>query len=100
MILFFRLLKGEGRVRKHTHLDNIDKLEKLDLYKNKFSLVYYIKTGDTDSSEPGFLNFHNPKDRILPKPGMIIIFPSDRPHSVIYNGKSDRMIFSINFYCY
>ena len=97
---FFRLLKGEGKVRKHTHLDNIDKLEKLDLYKNKFSLVYYIKTGDTDSSEPGFLNFYNPKDRILPKPGMIIIFPSDRPHSVIYDGKSDRMIFSINFYCY
>ena len=97
---FFRILKGEGRVKKHTHLDNIDKLEKLDLYKNKFSLVYYIKTGDTDCSEPGFLNFYNPNDKILPKPGMIIIFPSDRPHSVKYDGKSDRMIFSINFYSY
>ena len=97
---FFRILKGEGRVKKHTHLDNIDKLEKLDLYKNKFSLVYYIKTGDTDCSEPGFLNFYKPDDKILPKPGMIIIFPSDRPHSVLYNGKSDRMIFSINFYSY
>ena len=97
---FFRILKGEGRVKKHTHLDNIDKLEKLDLYKNKFSLVYYIKTGDTNSSQPGFLNFYNPLDKILPKPGMIIIFPSNRPHSVLYNGESDRMIFSINFYSY
>jgi len=97
---FFRILKGEGLVKKHTHLDNIDKLEKLDLYKNKFSLVYYIKTGDPDCSKPGFLNFYNPNDKILPKPGMIIIFPSDRPHSVIYDGKSDRLIFSINFYCY
>ena len=97
---FFRILKGEGRVKKHTHLENIDKLEKLDLYKNKFSLVYYIKTGDTDCSEPGFISFYNPKDKILPKQGMIIIFPSDRPHSVLYDGKSDRMIFSINFYSY
>ncbi len=97
---FFRILKGEGRVKKHTHLDNIDKLKKLDLYKNKFSLVYYIKTGDTNSTEPGFLNFYNPNDKILPKQGMIIIFPSDRPHSVLYNGKSDRIIFSINFYSY
>ena len=97
---FFRILKGEGRVKKHTHLDNIDRLKKLDLYKNKFSLVYYLKTGDTNSSEPGFLNFYNPNYKILPKPGMIIIFPSDRPHSVLYNGESDRMIFSINFYSF
>ena len=97
---FFRILKGEGRVKKHTHLDNIDKLKNLDLYKNKFSLVYYIKTGDVDSAEPGFLTFYNPNDKILPKTGMIIIFPSDRPHSVLYDGKSDRIIFSINFYAY
>lgn len=97
---FFRILKGEGRVKKHTHLDNIDKLKKLNLYKNKFSLVYYIKTGDIHSSEPGFLTFYNPNDKILPKKGMIIVFPSDRPHSVLYDGKSDRMILSINFYTY
>jgi len=97
---FFRILKGEGRVKKHTHLDNIDKLKKIDLYKNKFSQVYYIKTGDVDSSEPGFLTFYNPNDKILPKKGMIIIFPSDRPHSVLYDGKSDRMILSVNFYTY
>ena len=97
---FFRILEGEGVVKKHIHLDTIDKLPKLNLYKYKFSLVYYLKTGDNDCSEPGYLTFHNPDDRILPKPGMIILFPSDRPHSVLYNGKSDRMILSINFYSY
>ena len=72
----------------------------LNLYKKKFSLVYYLKTGDQNCSYPGNLRFYNPDKQILPKPGMIIIFPSDRPHSVVYNGKSDRMILSINFYCY
>ena len=97
---FFRILQGEGQVEKHTHIGIIDKLERLNLYKNKFSLVYYLKTGDHDCSEPGHLTFYNPDDKVLPKPGMIILFPSDRPHSVLYNGKSDRMILSINFYSY
>ena len=97
---FFRILEGEGVVKKHIHLDTLDKLPKLNLYKYKFSLVYYLITGDDDCSEPGYLTFHDPDDRILPQPGMIILFPSDRPHSVLYNGKSDRMILSINFYSY
>ena len=97
---FFRILEGKGEVKKHIHLDTIDRLPKLNLYKYKFSLVYYLITGDNDCSEPGYLTFYNPDDKILPKPGMIILFPSDRPHSVSYNGKSDRMILSINFYSY
>ncbi len=97
---FFRILQGEGQVEKHMHIGIIDKLERLNLYKHKFSLVYYLKTGDDDCSEPGYLTFYNPDDKVLPKPGMIIMFPSDRPHSVLYNGKSDRMILSINFYSY
>jgi len=97
---FFRILEGEGKVRKHIHLDTIDQLSKLNLYKYKFSLVYYLKTGDDNCSEPGYLTFYDPDDKVLPKPGMIILFPSDRPHSVLYNGKSDRMILSINFYSY
>ena len=97
---FFRILKGKGQVEKHMHIGIIDKLKRLNLYKHKFSLVYYLKTGDDNCSEPGYLTFYDPEDKVLPKPGMIILFPSDRPHSVLYNGKSDRMILSINFYSY
>jgi len=97
---FFRLLKGEGKVEKHIHIGLIDKIKGLNLFKRKFSLVYYLKTGDENCTEPGYLRFYEPDDQILPKPGMIILFPSDRPHSVTYNGKSDRMILSINFYIY
>ena len=97
---FFRILQGEGKVDKHIHIGLIDMIKGLNLYKKKFSLVYYLKTGDQNCSDPGNLRFYNPDKQILPKPGMIIIFPSDRPHSVVYNGKSDRMILSINFYCY
>jgi hypothetical protein len=27
-----------------------------------------------------------------------MIFPADRPHSVVYNGESDRVIIGMNFY--
>ena len=97
---FFRILQGEGKVEKHIHIGSIDKIKGINLYKKKFSLVYYLKTGDKNCSEPGYLRFYEPDDQILPEPGMIILFPSDRPHSVIYNGKSDRMILSINFYSF
>ncbi len=88
------------KVEKHIHIGSIDKIKRLNLYKKKFSLVYYLKTGDKNCSEPGYLRFYKPDDQILPEPGMIILFPSDRPHSVIYNGKSDRIILSINFYIF
>ena len=97
---FFTILEGNSIVEKHNHLDNLDRLKNLDLYKNKYSLVYYIKTGDSNCSKPGFLKFYNPDKRLLPKPGMIVIFPAEYIHSVEYNGKSDRVILGINFYIY
>lgn len=97
---FFTILEGESIVKKHNHLDNLDRLKNLDLYKNKYSLVYYIKTGDSNCSKPGFLKFYNPDTKLLPKPGMIVIFPSEYIHSVEYNGESDRIILGINFYIY
>ena len=54
--------------------------------------------GDQDCTEPGKLRFYSPDQSYLPSSGMIIIFPSDRYHSVKYNGKSDRVILGINFY--
>ena len=97
---FFTILEGKGVVEKHNHLDNLDRVKKLDLFNQKLSLVYYLKTGDTNCSEPGHINFFNPNKKILPEPGMIIIFPSERIHSVIYNGNKDRVILGVNFYIY
>lgn len=97
---FFTILEGKGVVEKHNHLDNLDKVKKLNLFKQKLSLVYYLKTGDTNCSEPGYINFYNPNKKLLPENGMIIIFPSERIHSVIYNGSKDRVILGVNFYIY
>tara|TARA_B100001057_G_scaffold270200_1_gene270370 strand:+ start:135 stop:1619 length:1485 start_codon:yes stop_codon:yes gene_type:complete len=97
---FFTILEGKSIVQKHNHLDRFDKIKKLDLYKNKFSLVYYIKTCNSNCTEPGFLKFYNPDTKLLPKPGMIVIFPAERFHSVEYNGTNDRIILGVNFYIY
>jgi len=97
---FFTILEGSSIVEKHNHLDRLDRLKDLDLYKNKYSLVYYLKTGDLNCSSPGFLKFYNPDTKLLPKPGMIVIFPAKHIHSVEYNGVSDRVILGINFYIY
>ena len=40
----------------------------------------------------------NPSEEILPSEGLIVIFPADRYHSVIYDGTKDRMIIGDNFY--
>ena len=97
---FFTILEGSSIVKKHNHLDRLDNLKNLNLYKNKYSLVYYIKTGDSNCSKPGFLNFYDPDMKLLPTPGMTVIFPAGRYHSVEYNGKSDRVILGINFYLF
>ena len=97
---FFTILEGKSIVQKHNHLDRLDKIKNLDLCKNKYSLVYYVKTGNSDCTEPGFLKFYDPETKLLPKPGMIVIFPAERFHSVEYNGTNDRIILGVNFYIY
>jgi len=97
---FFTILEGKSIVQKHNHLERLDKIKSLNLYKNKYSLVYYIKTGNSDCTEPGFLKFYNPDTKLLPKPGMMVIFPAERYHSVEYNGTKDRIILGVNFYVY
>ncbi len=93
---FVTIFKSGGGVKRHAHIAKIDKL--LRLKSRKYSLVYYVSVGDQTSAQPGILKFYNPNKEILPKEGMIIIFPSDMDHSAFYSGNKDRIIIGINFY--
>jgi Flp pilus assembly protein TadD len=96
---FFTILGAGGGVNRHNHVDRVlDSDSILNLANQKYSLVYYLSIGDQDCSEPGILKLYDPSENILPCEGMITIFPADRYHSVVYNGKKDRVIIGINFY--
>ena len=96
---FFTILGAGGGVNRHSHVGSIlDRDSSLNLANQKFSLVYYLSIGDQDCSEPGILKLYDPNENILPCEGMITIFPADRHHSVVYNGKKDRVIIGVNFY--
>ena len=95
---FFTILEGESIIKKHNHIVDIDNKNGLNIYKQKYSLVYYLLVGDQKSTHPGILKFYDPNEEILPDKGMIIIFPADRYHSVFYNGRKDRLIVGVNFY--
>jgi hypothetical protein len=93
---FFNILGAGGGSRPHNHLKKQD--NDMGLWKQKYSLVYYLSVGDQDCSEPGVLKFYNPDEDILPCAGMIVIVPADRHHSAIYGGKTDRVMIGVNFY--
>ena len=95
---FFTIFRSGGGLKSHNHLNELDKVNELNLSSRKFSLVYYLSIGDQKCDEPGRLKLENPSKTILPKKGMIIIFPSERNHSVFYKGKKDRIIIGVNFY--
>ena len=95
---FFTILGAGGGVNRHNHISALDIDSSLNLINQKFSLVYYLSVGDQDCTEPGILRLYDPIENILPREGMIIIFPADRYHSAVYNGKKDRIIIGINFY--
>ena len=101
---FFTILGGESIIKKHDHIGNLDKFPHLNLWRQKYSLVYYLSIGNQDCTYPGSLKFYPDKDstesnaEILPKEGMVIIFPANRYHSVKYNGNKDRIIIGVNFY--
>ena len=95
---FFSIFGAGGGTIRHTHLTKEDKDSTFDLGKQKYSLVYYLSTGDQECLEPGFLKFYEPSEKILPKKGMITIFPANRQHSSVYGGKEDRVIVGANFY--
>ena len=96
---FFTILGSGGGVDLHNHIGDIDKDPNLNLASQKYSLVYYLTVGDQECKEPGILKLYDPIENILPRDGMITIFPAERYHSVTYNGKKDRVMIGINFYC-
>ena len=95
---WFVILGAGGGLNSHNHLSYLDKDSNLNLADQKYSLVYYVSPGDQDCSEPGFLKLFDPSEDVLPSKGMVLIFPADRAHSVIYNGSKDRVIIGVNFY--
>ncbi len=101
---FFTILEGKSTIIKHNHLGPIDKLANLNLWRQKYSLVYYLSIGDQNCQHPGILKFYkdqfddNANKEVLPSEGMMVIFPADRYHSVKYDGKKDRIIIGVNFY--
>ena len=95
---FFTIFRSGGGLISHDHLSKIDKTRGLNIAHKKFSLVYYLSVGDQNCQKPGILKLENPNQEILPKKGMVIIFPAERKHSVFYKGNKDRIIIGVNFY--
>ncbi len=83
---FFNILGTGGGSRPHNHVKRHDNA--MELWKQKYSLVYYLSVGDQDCSEPGVLKFYSPDEDILPYEGMIVIAPATRQHFAIYGGKT------------
>ena len=93
---FFNILGADSGTKPHKHLSPFDKSTGLE--KQKYSLTYYLSVGDQSGKEPGILRLYNPDEKILPSDGTMIIIPSGRSHSAIYDGKKDRIMIGVNFY--
>jgi tetratricopeptide (TPR) repeat protein len=93
---FFNIFQTESGIISHNHVSAFD--YNSGLLNQKFSLTYYLDIGDQNCSEPGILKLEDPDEKILPTEGMIVIFPANRMHSAIYNGRKDRVMIGINFY--
>jgi tetratricopeptide (TPR) repeat protein len=97
---FFNILGAGGGTIPHAHLSKLDKDKHFYFGEQKFSLVYYLSVGDQNSSDPGILKLYNPSQDILPHDGMVAVFPAGRKHSSAYDGKEDRIMIGVNFYCF
>ena len=93
---FFNILQSGSGTKPHKHLAPFDK--KTGLEKQKYSLTYYISVGDQTGKEPGYLKLYDPEEEILPSEGTLVIIPSGRTHSSLYDGKKDRVMIGVNFY--
>ena len=93
---FFNIYGQGGGIKPHTHVLTQD-LD-FDLFKYKYSLVYYLSVGDQSCAEPGILKLYEPSFDILPIKGMCTLFPSSRSHSALYGGLEDRVMIGCNFY--
>ena len=95
---FFNILGSGGGSVPHHHLNSFDNT--FNLSKQKFSLTYYLSVGDQNCKEPGIFKLYEPNEEILPSEGMIMIIPSSRKHSAVYEGKTDRIMIGLNFYIF
>ena len=95
---FFNILGTGGGSVPHHHLNSFDKT--FNLYNQKYSLTYYLSVGDQNCKEPGIFKLYEPDEEILPSNGMIMIIPSSRKHSAVYDGKIDRVMIGVNFYIF
>jgi len=93
---FLNIFGAGGGSVPHTHLSSFDNFRGLD--NQKYSLQYYLSIGDQNCSKPGVFKLNDPDEEILPSDGMVMIIPSSRRHSAIYNGKTDRVMIGVNFY--
>ena len=93
---FFNIFQTNSGIVFHNHIGNFDSI--YGLLNQKFSLTYYLDEGDQNCIEPGILKLQDPNEEILPSKGMIVIFPANRKHSAVYNGKKDRVMIGVNFY--
>ena len=93
---FFNIYGTGGGVNPHNHVTFHD--IPMNIWKEKYSLVYYLSVGDQNCTDPGILKFDNENENILPSNGMIVMFPANKNHSAFYNGKTERAIIGVNFY--
>ena len=95
---FFNIFKAGSGATPHDHIKRQDK--KFDLWKHKYSLVYYVDPGDQNCEQPGILKIHEPEIELLPKKGMVVIMPATRMHSSCYGGSKDRLMVGANFFAF
>lgn len=93
---FLNNLKGESGSKIHNHIGDFDVQN--NLINRKYSLVYYLSTGDQSCTKPGILKLYEPSKEILPNNDMILIWPAKRFHSSSYNGSENRLMIGLNFY--
>ena len=95
---FFNIFKMGAKTTPHDHIQDHDL--RFELWRHKYSLVYYLDPGDQNCAKPGILTMHDPDIQLLPKKGMIVIIPATRKHSSIYDGSQDRLMIGVNFYAF
>ena len=95
---FFNVFNKGAGTTPHSHIKIQDK--DFDLWKHKYSLVYYLDPGNQDSKYPGILQMYDPDIQILPEKGMVIIIPATRIHSSYYEGSKSRLMVGVNFYAF
>ena len=99
IFIFDSFLNIYGAGSGSTPHDHIRRFEKTQgLINQKYSLTYYLSVGDQNCSEPGNLQLQDPCEEIKLSKGAIVIIPSTRKHSAVYNGGEDRVMIGVNFF--